>query len=316
MQDQMFVCRDFPRPGETLKGESRTGAGGKGSNQAIAAGRLGVPTLFIGAVGRDAAGREARQFYRQEGLACRLVAKPGVATGVASIWVNRSGQNQIIIAPGANERLAAADVPASALRAAAILVTQWEGNLAATAALLSRARAAGVATLLNPAPFAPDFTASALDSVDILIPNETEFIGLAARTGRRLDERKLARLDGKTLHVLCRRLPVPTVVVTLGPRGCFISTRERWQFQAAHSGVRVVDTTGAGDAFCGGFAAGWVRHGGDVFAAARLANAVAALSVTKPGTGAAMPRARAVEALLRSADAPTLGVAGASGARA
>ena len=300
MQDQVYRCAAFPAPGQTVKGQLAVGHGGKGSNQAIAAGRLDAPTLFVGAVGDDAAGREARAFYRAEGIGNRLVVKRGVPTGVAGILVDASGRNEIVIAPGANERLSSRDIPDRVLRSAGIVVTQLEGDPKATLAVLKRARAMKVATLLNPAPLGPDFDLSLLRSVDLLVPNESEFVALAAKIGRTLSEAELTACTPLQLNELCRQFNVPTVVVTLGARGCFASTPDRFELLPACPGVKVVDTTGAGDAFCGGFAAGFVREKGDVFAAARLGNAVGALAVTKPGTAAAMPTASAVAKLLRS----------------
>jgi len=300
MQDQVYRCAEFPAPGQTVKGELAIGHGGKGSNQAIAAGRLGAPTLFVGAVGDDAVGREARAFYRSEGIGNRFIVKRGIPTGVAGILVDGLGRNEIVIAPGANERLGSRDIPDRLLRSAGIVVTQLEGDPKATLAVLKRARAMKVATLLNPAPLGSDFDLLLLRYVDILVPNESEFIALAAKIGRTLSEAELTDRTAEQLNELCRQLNVPTVVVTLGARGCFVSTPDRFELLPVHKGIKVVDTTGAGDAYCGGFAAGFVREKGDVFAAARLGNAVGALSVTKPGTAAAMPRAAAVAKLLRS----------------
>jgi ribokinase len=298
MQDQVFRCAEFPVPGQTVKGTLATGPGGKGSNQAIAAGRMGAATLFVGAVGADGPGRDAAATYRREKIGCKLIVKAGVPTGTAGIWVNGRGANEIIIAPGANERLAAEDVSDRELKSAAIVVTQLEGDPAAVATVLKRARKLGAATVLNPAPLVARLDLRLLRAVDILIPNETEFVGLMARLGKDLDEATLSALSPEEVHTLCRALGVSTVVVTLGARGCLVSTADRHEFLAAHRGIKVIDTTGAGDAFCGGFAAGFVRFQGDVFAAARLGNAAGALSVTAAGAAPSMPTARAVAKLL------------------
>jgi ribokinase len=137
----------------------------------------------------------------------------------------------------------------------------------------------------------------------VLIPNETEFVALVnRRSGRSQNDFTEAALHGlgaAELHVLCRGFKVPTVIVTLGKRGCFVSQPHGGTFQAAHTGIKVVDTTGAGDAFVGGFAAGLVQFGGDVIAAARHGNAVGALSVTKFGTAPAMPTQKEIGAFLK-----------------
>jgi ribokinase len=134
------------------------------------------------------------------------------------------------------------------------------------------------------------------------VPNETEFVTLVRRLPNGpplLDEAALQQLQPDEMHELCRRLNVPTVIVTLGSRGCFISEPSRYIVLPAYPGIRVVDTTGAGDAFCGGFAAGFVKHDGNILEAARLGTAVAALSVTKPGAAGAMPRKPELTKFLR-----------------
>ena len=304
VQDLTWKCAAFPAPGETIVGTFVTGPGGKGSNQAVAAGRAGVSTLFVGAVGRDAFARDAKAFYRAEGIAARFVEKPAHATGTAGILVNANGQNEIIVALGANAYLRPADVPAAALRAARVVVTQHESNLRTVATVLRRARQAGAITVHNPAPMRADFDPALLKHVDILIPNETEFAALlkllGVAQGKIVAPETLAALPPAELHALCRALKVPTVIVTLGAKGVFVSQVEPagHAFIAAYK-VKVVDTTGAGDAFCGGFAAGLVKFSGDILAAARFGNAVAALSVTKFGTAPSMPTAREIAAFLK-----------------
>lgn len=304
VQDLTWKCPRFPRPGETTVGTFKTGPGGKGSNQAVACGRAGVDTLFVGAAGRDAFADEARAFYRAEKIGCRLAIKPGHATGTAAILVDESGQNEIVVALGANDLLKKSDVPASALRRARVVVAQLESNLHTAAHVLKTARKSGAITVLNPAPMRPDFPSVLLAHTDVLIPNETEFaalMNLLPQTGcSGFAEESLRTISGAQLHALCRTLRVATVIVTLGSRGCFVSQPEKFLFIPAFAGIDVVDTTGAGDAFVGGFAAGLVKFDRDIEAAARFGNAVAALSVTRFGTAPAMPRAGEIARFLKS----------------
>ena len=148
-----------------------------------------------------------------------------------------------------------------------------------------------------------DFDPRWLQHVDILIPHESEFIALVrmlpGMRRRGFSDGALHAMSGAALHALCRKFGVPTLIVTLGARGCFVSERTGHTRVPAHRGMKVVDTTGAGDAFCGGFAAGIVRHEGNIVAAARLGTAVAALSITKPGAAAAMPTQRELRRFLR-----------------
>jgi ribokinase len=302
VQDLTWKCAAFPAAGETVVGTFVTGPGGKGSNQAIAAGRAGARTLFVGAVGRDTFAADAKKFYRAEGIGARFVEKPPHATGTAAILVNAAGQNEIIVALGANAALRPADVPAAALRHARVVVTQHESDLRTVAAVLRAARRVGATTIHNPAPMRADFDPALLKHVDVLIPNESEFAAIVNLLGvgpkPALTADAVAALPPEQLHAVCRALQVPTVIVTLGSKGAFVSQADGGTLIPSHK-VNVVDTTGAGDAFCGGFAAGLVKFAGDILAAAHFGNAVAALSVTKFGTAPSMPTAREIARFLR-----------------
>lgn len=302
VQDLTWRCAAFPTAGQTIIGTFNDGPGGKGSNQAVACGRAGGAVRFVGAVGKDAFAGVAKAFYRENQIEARWIEKAGQATGTAGILVNADGQNEIVVALGANAKLAARDLPASLFKGTKLVVTQFETSLAAATHALKAGRAAGATTVLNPAPMRADFKASILKHVDVLIPNETEFTELVNRlpaTGRTdFTEAELCALDGGALQGLCRKLGVPVVIVTLGKRGCFVSTGERGVLVPAFV-VKAVDTTGAGDAFVGGFSAGWCHFDGDLVQAAIFGNAVAALSVTKRGTAPAMPRLDEVKRFIK-----------------
>jgi ribokinase len=297
VQDLTWRCARFPGPGETLVGTFSTGPGGKGSNQAVAAGRAGAHVLFVGAVGNDPFAQAAETFYRDEGLAALFVRKPGHATGTAAILVDDRGQNQIIVALGANARLGARDVPASVFVGAKVVVTQHESDLALVAHVLRAARRAGALAVHNPAPMRSDFDPALLRLVDVLIPNESEFAALVEKAGLKAPAAEAVReLPAPELHALCRKLGPPTVIVTLGDRGVFLSEPAGHRFIPAFR-VKAVDTTGAGDAFVGGFAAA-IAGGRSVEDAVRFGTATAARSVTRPGTAPSMPRRAEILALL------------------
>jgi ribokinase len=290
VRDLSFRCDSFPAAGETVLGTFTTGPGGKGSNQAVAAARAGAAVRFVGAVGRDTLGREAATFLKSEGIDARLPVKPGHSTAAAMILVDASSQNEIVVALGASAVLSPRDVPGDLLRGARVVICQGEANNEVNLHSFRLARRLGATTVLNPAPMGPAFDRRILALTDILAPNETEF---AVLTGHR-PARGLERI-----HREARELGVATVIVTLGGSGCLVSAEHGWAAIPGHR-VRAVDTTGAGDAFVGGLAAGLVRFHGDILRAARFGNAAAALSVTRPGTAPSMPRLREIERLLRS----------------
>jgi ribokinase len=305
VQDLAFYVKEFPRPGDSVLAELRTGAGGKGFNQAVAATRAGAPTLFIGAIGHDAAGAHAREFARQTGVKTDFVVKKKEPTGAAGIAVNAAGQNQIMVALGANLALHTRDVAVRSLASADVVVCQAECDMKTTAHVLRLARRNGAVTVFNPAPMHAKVDPAILRHVEVLIPNESEFVALVNRSPRsgvkNFTPEALNRLAPDRLHSLCRTFNVPIVIVTLGARGCFISQPDVYARVQAHE-VDAVDTTGAGDAFVGGFAAGLVKFNKNVFEAAHFGNAVAALAVTQHGTAESMPTAREIARFLRRRD--------------
>jgi ribokinase len=242
-RDTVLRVARFPRPGETLAALSMARFhGGKGSNQAVAAARAGAGVAILAALGTDAAGDGARALWASEGIDARLVVTAAEApTGEALILVDDAGENEIVILPGANATLAAPDV--SAVAGAALVVAQLETPLAATEAAFAAARAAGATTLLNAAP-ARDLPAGLLVLTDMLVVNETEAALLCGAAGA-------PAALGAALAPRHRL----GVVVTAGAAGAWWARGAGPPDHAAPPAVTVVDSTGAGDAFIGAFAA-------------------------------------------------------------
>lgn len=300
-QDMVWRTTRFPVPGETRLGAFDTGPGGKGFNQAIACARQGVATHFIGALGDDALARGMRELALGEGLALHCETHADLATGTAAILVEDSGQNLIVVGPGANAALSVAHIESQAavLRAARVLVTQHEVNYAASLAAQKIARAAGVICLHNPAPPVDARDLQLIDGADLVTPNETEFVQLLKLRGTETPPaEQLARLDDAALHTLCRALHSGTVVVTLGAQGAFVSHAQAHArgdaalcYRCAPEQVQAIDTTGAGDAFSGSLAAMLARAPEVPFAeAVRAASRVAGLSTERRGAALAVPR--------------------------
>jgi ribokinase len=268
----------LPGPGETVSGgDVFRNPGGKGANQAVAAARLGRGVAMVGRVGDDQAGRELLASLRADGVdTAHVRVADGVPSGAAFITVGDDGENQIVVSPGANARLAPEDVGAAgaALRAAAVTLVQLEVPLAAVTAAV---RAAGGRVVLNPAPVRT-LPAELLGEVDVLVPNRVELAQLAGAPVPATVEEAAA---------LAGRLPARAVVVTLGADGALVVEQGRASHVPAVP-VRPVDTTAAGDAFCGGLADA-LAAGADLQDAARWAVRVAAAACTRPGAQASLP---------------------------
>jgi ribokinase len=285
----------LPNWGETVLGSGfRIGPGGKGSNQAVAAARLGGRVSFIGALGHDTFGELARRIWREEGVDTAFCTDtPDHPTGSAAVLVHEGhGENAIVVDPGSGLHLTLADVDRAAKRiaASAVFVTQLEVALPVVEHALSLARCAGAITILNPAPATP-LPRRLYRLCDYLTPNESEAAGLVGFPVSTIADAERAA------DVLLER-GAGHVLVTLGARGALVKTARVTEHVPAVDAGPVVETTGAGDAFNGALAVGLVE-GMDVVAAARFACAAAAISVTRPGTSASMPRRAEVEMLVR-----------------
>ena len=283
--DLTTTMERLPLPGETLHGKVfSTGPGGKGSNQAVAAARLGAEVSFVGRVGADAYGAEALAFWQGEGVNTEFVVRDAErATGVAPIWVDERGENAIVVAGGANLAVSRADVDAAAavIAGADLLVLQLEIPLDTVTYVMQLGQESGVRSILNPAPAVP-LEPAFIARASWLTPNETELATLFGTTPA--DLRPLVAYEQQTL------------IQTLGSAGARWATQTECG-QVPAFDVKVVDTTGAGDAFNGGLAVA-LAEGLALEPALRFANAAAALSVTRFGTAPAMPMRADVEALL------------------
>ncbi|HJU08802.1 MAG TPA: ribokinase [Rhodanobacteraceae bacterium] len=302
-RDHVWRVDRFPKEGETRLGRTfSTDPGGKGFNQAIACHRQGAQTLFVGAIGNDELGARAQQDARDESLPCRWQTLEDHPTASTAVWVDDEGNNCIVVNPGANAHLDSAFIRAQrdAFANAKLLLVQLETGLEAIEAAMNLARDRGLFRALNPAPVHPQLTLTLLRAADLITPNETEFAQLCGRfLDVDVDANALVAMSDATLHALARRLsPNATVVITLGANGCFVSHDEQQRRGDAASSYRlpaekanVIDTTGAGDCFCGALAAAMLRFEGKPFADAVChANRAAALSTERPGAASSMPR--------------------------
>jgi ribokinase len=281
--DLVARAASIPRPGETLTGESfRTFFGGKGANQAVAAARLGYPATMVGNVGDDPFGEQLRSALRQAGVSVDAVSVVEGASGVALIIISSSGQNSIVVVPGANGLLTPDQLAkqSSVLQTAGILLAQLEIPLQSVEFLAAFAERQGIPLLLDPAP-ARALPAILLRRVAWLTPNESEAETLLNKTG-------LCATDPRRAASELMKMGPLNVVLKLGSRGCVVALAGGTAHEIPAFPVKAVDTTAAGDAFSGGFAVALMR-GYTAKDAAIFASAVAAISVTRHGAQPSMP---------------------------
>jgi ribokinase len=293
--DLAFRAARQPIMGETLLGSSFTlGPGGKGSNQTVAAARAGAQVMFITKLGKDDFGDRALAMYAKEGVTVRAEQVTDNSTGAAYIFVqDGTGANAIIVVAGAAGTISVADVEQNrdAIESAAVFMTQLEQPIPAAMRGLEIARAAGVTTVFNPAPAAP-LDDAIYKLCDFVTPNESEASML---TGVEVTDIASAR---KAADILLGK-GVGAVLITLGGNGSLLHSPKASLHIPIFSAGKVVDTTGAGDAFNGGFAAALAR-GDTPEIAARFGSATAGISVTRPGTAPSMPMRAETEALLKA----------------
>ncbi len=288
--DLAFRADRMPVMGETFLGNSfAMNPGGKGSNQAVAAARMGADVSMITRLGADDFAAMARELWTGDGITAEVVEDAGSYTGAAHIFINEAtGDNAIIIAPGAAAEISPADLEAarSVIEGADVFITQLEQPLDAAMRGLQIARAAGVTTILNPAP-AVELPREMLALCDFVTPNETETEIL---TGLPVANAEDAALACEAL----KGLGVARPIITMGAQGAYL---DGFGLVPAVAAGKVVETTGAGDAFNGGFAA-CLADGMAPEKAVTYACAVAGLSVTRAGAAPSMPQREEVLALI------------------
>jgi ribokinase len=291
--DVVATADRHPQLGETVAGrEVLYFPGGKGANQAVAAAKLGAATTLIGRVGKDAFGRDLRTFLETQGIDLTFVQEtPEAHTGTAIITV-ANADNTIVVIPGANALVSAADMTMPLLAKDDVAVSQFEIPAPAIGAFFKRARAAGATTILSPAPALP-FDRELLDLVDILILNESE-LGFLART-------ELRNTDDQARFIEAARLlqagTDKIICVTLGKRG-LVALVDGEPLIIPGRAVKALDATGAGDCFVGAVAA-QLANGEPIRDAFGYANIAASICVQRMGAAPSMPTAAEVSAVRR-----------------
>ena len=292
--DATFRADRQPRIGETVLGRSfALSPGGKGSNQAVAAARAGAEVHFITRLGKDAFADMARRVWAEAGVRADVTEDAKSYTGAAGIVVEHdSGNNAIIVAPGAASRITVGDLDARAelVSKAAVFVAQLEQPVEAARRGLEIARAGGATTILNPAPAAP-LPDAMLALCDFITPNETEAEALTGIAVAGLGDAERAA------DVLLSK-GVGAVILTLGAAGALYKDRTGSVHVPAVDAGPVVETTGAGDAFNGGFACA-LAEGRNVLDAVRMGCATGGLSVTRAGAASSMPDRAEIDAIMK-----------------
>lgn len=286
IMDLVIKAPRRPSKGETIVGTSfGMFPGGKGANQAVAAARLGADVAMIGRLGQDEFGDTFLRLLSDEGVDCSFVVRdPDEGTGIGNPVIDGEGDNSIIIVPRANSRLSTVDVDRAIRRISTshVLLLQLEVPIESSVRAAETARSSGVKVILNPAP-AGELPDSFVQLIDVLVPNETEFEML---TGTRPTDIEQARRGAFGLI----SKGIGAVVITLGERGAFLIEKGRTTHLPGERVDNVVDTTGAGDAFCGALAV-CVGRGMSLRESVKVANKAGAHAVTVLGAIPSMPRA-------------------------
>jgi ribokinase len=281
--DMVAAVERFPQPGETLTADGYSVFfGGKGGNQAVALGKLGAKVKMVGKVGEDIHGHDYIRHLRMNGVdVAGLGTEKGVATGTAMIWVDRQGENQIVVSPGANGCMQPSDIDAmwEELVLSDIFLFQLEIPIGTVAYAVKRLKQAGKTIVLDPAP-ASRLPEAIFRYIDYMTPNETEVRYYAGKQDRYVYQLKEAA------GVLLRK-GVETVIAKAGENGAYLIRDAELTHIDAYP-TQAIDTTGAGDSFNAGFAYA-LASGLEVNEAVRIGNAVGALSVRQVGAQSAMP---------------------------
>jgi ribokinase len=294
-----FVMRVPRRPqkGETIEGfDFNTFVGGKGNNQALAAAKAGAQVIMIGRVGADEHGERIALNLREHGVDTKhLLHDKETGTGIANIYVDPEGDNSIVIVTRANSKVCNEDLvsAAEAIAGAGVLLLQLEIPIPAVVAAAKAAKKAGLTVILNPAPAPPDgeLPAELLKCVDIIVPNQTEAELL---TSIKVTDAASAAAAAAKL----KEMGAGNVIVTMGEAGAFLCDSKGTTEMLPSFAVKAVDTTAAGDAFCGALAAALAQDH-QLPSAIRLGCAAGALACTKPGAAPSLPSQEEIRELMR-----------------
>ena len=290
--DLVTHVKNHPRPGDTVLGSDlQMFPGGKGANQAVAAAKAAASVKMLGKLGKDAHGKRLRNSLELVGVDTDLISEVDTPSGVAFITVDAQAQNMIVVSSGANRQLRPEDISALSFKGIELVLTQLESPLDTVEALATAAHQNCVPILLNAAP-AKDLSAELLSKLDYLVVNEGEAGLLSSMSVRGKDSARKAakKLTDKS---------VSNVIVTLGGKGLVWAGESEGELEA-HK-VKVVDTTAAGDAFCGALAANLSR-GKSLTEALSFANAAGALATTKLGAQPSLPSQDDIEAIMAASD--------------
>ncbi len=291
--DLVVRCSQLPSRGETIiAGSFSQIPGGKGANQAVAAARLGAEVTMIGRVGDDVFGNQLRENLNRDGIdTSNVLATEACSSGIAIVAVEQSGENSILVVPGANGRVDVADVASAAgvIRASDILLLQLEIPIEPVLAAIKIAREAGVRVILDPAP-APSRFPPELFDVDVICPNQSEAAVLLGREVQSVADAEQAAVE------LVRR-GVGSAIVTLGAQGAVASDGDDVHWFEPFT-ITPLDTTAAGDAFAGAFAVCWAEQD-SMTDAVPFACAAGAIAASRAGAQPSMPSLEEVIELLK-----------------
>ncbi|PPR47042.1 MAG: Ribokinase [Alphaproteobacteria bacterium MarineAlpha5_Bin9] len=292
--DLAFFADSIPVKGETILGQDYVvGPGGKGSNQAVAAAKAGGNVKFISKIGDDQFGNMAIEIYKEVGVDyTNVIQTKKFTTGTAGIFINKlSGENAITVVPGAAGKIITKDIDISTIKNSSIFLTQLELPIELVEYSLEIAKKNNVTTILNPAP-AVKLNDKILNLIDYFTPNETEasfYVNHAINSIEDIKKASLSLLDKG----------IKNVIITLGAKGSYYkSKKEEFLINAYEPKDKVIDTTGAGDAFNAGLAVG-LSEGLSIRDSIKFANVTAGLSTTKIGTAKSMPTRSEIDKCLQ-----------------
>jgi ribokinase len=293
--DLVTYADKLPAIGETIVGEKLLKfPGGKGLNQAIAARRAGSEVLMVGSIGNDADGDYLFDILKSENIDPKFITKTSEQTGIAVIEVSKSAENRIIIIAGANSKTRFSNKVLTSSPSVTVSLAQLETPIAEVAKFIHESKAAGKITMLNPAPI-QKLDQQLLQDTDYLIANETEasfLVGSAVE--------HLSKDEAVTIARQLQKNGSKKVIITLGEQGSVYLDQEKELFTPAYK-VKAVDTTAAGDAFCGAFATA-ISENKPVEYALKFASAAGGLAATKAGAVPSLPTQQEILSMFTSLD--------------